>query len=325
MMMQLVIYGIVAGGILAVAAIGLTLTYQITGFSNFSYGDMMTWGAYLAFFFITAARLPLPVAVAASALVGAGIGLLSERVLYRRLQRHGTIMMLIGSVGMALILRNGILFLFGPQTEYLRQGLQRPFRFQLLGQMLRIKPDQLWILAAVAVLGMLVHLFLTRSTPGRALRAMADNRDLALVCGIDAGTVVRWTWGLGGALAAVAGSLLALDTQIWPTMGWDQLLAIFAVTVLGGIGRVYGAIAAAFLVGIAQEVSTAYISGAYKPAVAFVLIVLALLIRPEGIANTGELRGLSAWWARRRHHPRPLQPTPGGQGQPDPVVDPGER
>lgn len=285
-LLQLILYGIVSGGILAVAAIGLTLTYQITGFSNFAYGDMMTWGAYLALVFLSVAGLPLPVAMAASAAVSAAIALLSERVLYRKLAAHGPMMLLIGSVGMALILRNLVLFAFGPQTQYLRQSIQRPLRLEVGDWLLlRIKPDQLLILVTAVVLGVLVHLFLTRTTPGRAMRAMADNRELAVVCGIDTGVVVRWTWALGGALAALAGSLLALDTQIWPTLGWDQLLSIFAVTVLGGIGRVYGAIAAAILVGVAQEVSTAYISAAYKPAVAFLVIVLALLIRPEGLAG----------------------------------------
>ena len=129
------------------------------------------------------------------------------------------------------------------------------------------------------------HLFLKMTRMGKAMRAMSDNVDLARVSGIDSERVVIWTWVIGGALAAAAGVLLALDTRLNPQLGWNVLLPVFAATIVGGIGRVYGAIAGGMFIGIATELSTAVILPAYKPAVAFTLMVLVLILRPRGLVR----------------------------------------
>jgi branched-chain amino acid transport system permease protein/neutral amino acid transport system permease protein len=130
---------------------------------------------------------------------------------------------------------------------------------------------------------MLLSLFLQRTKLGKAMRATADNFDLALVSGIDTERVVLWTWAIGNALAAAGGVLLGMSVRLQPIMGWDLLLPIFAAAILGGIGSPYGAMVGALLIGLAEELSTPFIHTSYKPAVSLIILVLVLLVRPQGI------------------------------------------
>jgi branched-chain amino acid transport system permease protein len=198
---------------------------------------------------------------------------------FRRLRGRGSLVLLISSFGMALLLRNVIQLVWGVDTKVYDPGIQLPI---VLGGV-RIRPDHLTIAAAALVLVTLVWFFLQRTRMGKAMRAMADNVDLARVSGIDSERVILWTWILGGGLAGAAGTLLALDTRLFPLLGANQILPIFAATILGGIGRPYGAIAGGFVIGIASEFSTLFITPVYKPAVAFAIMVLVLIARPSGI------------------------------------------
>ena len=148
---------------------------------------------------------------------------------------------------------------------------------------LRIKPDQLTIVIGAVVLMVALHLLLRRTKTGKAMRAMADNVDLARITGIDTERVVLWTWVIGAALAAAAGTFLAMDTRLNPLMGWRILLDIFAAAILGGIGSVYGAIVGGLVIGIAEEMSTLFIAPPYKAAVAFAILVVMLIVRPSGL------------------------------------------
>jgi len=185
--LQLCIYGLVLGSVIVLGAIGLSLTYGILNFANFAHGDMMTLGAYLALFFRFGLGLPLSAAVIAAMISAAILSVLIDRAVYRPLRSRGSITLLIASVGVALIVRNLIRVLWGPDNQYYRQGIQFPIRWYGL----RIKPDHLWILGAAAVLVLLVHLFLRYTRVGKAMRAMADNPELARVTGIDTEQVVR--------------------------------------------------------------------------------------------------------------------------------------
>jgi branched-chain amino acid transport system permease protein/neutral amino acid transport system permease protein len=133
----------------------------------------------------------------------------------------------------------------------------------------------------------LVSLFLHHTKLGKAMRATSDNFNLALVSGIDTEQVVVWTWMLGAALAAAGGILLGMSVRLQPIMGWDLLLPIFAATILGGIGSPYGAMAGALIIGLAEELSTPFIPTEYKTAVSLVLLVLVLLVRPQGLFGGG--------------------------------------
>ncbi|NJK61435.1 MAG: branched-chain amino acid ABC transporter permease [Synechococcaceae cyanobacterium SM2_3_1] len=276
--LQLILYGVVYGSILALGAIGVSLLFGILRFANFAHGDLMTLGAYFGFTAVSLG-LPLwlsfPLAMGATVLVALGI----DRFLFKRLRRREPVILLISSFGVGLILRSTVQLLWGTDNQVFRTGIQKPLLF--LG--LRIKPDQIVIVLGALLLVMGLHLFLQRTRVGKAMRAMADNVSLAQITGIDTEEVVRWTWIQGATLACAAGLFLGLDTRLHPTMGWTQLLPVFAAAILGGIGRPYGAIVGGLVIGITEELSTQVISPAYRSGIAFAVLVLMLILRPTGL------------------------------------------
>ena len=276
---QLLVFGVVLGGIIALGAVGVSLLFGILRFAHFAHGDMMTLGAYIAFVFATTLGLPLyiafPVAIAATIAIAVAI----DQVLYRRLRRTAPVILLFSSFGMALILRSVVEMIFGPDTVVYDNAIRLPWTVAGL----RIKPDHVVILAGTALLVAALHLFLRHTRTGKAMRAMADDPDLARVSGINTERVIVWTWVIGGGLAAAAGMFLALDTRLVPLMGWHILLPVFAAAILGGIGNPYGAILGGLAIGIATELSTLILPPVYKPAVAFLVIVAMLIWRPTGL------------------------------------------
>ncbi len=282
--LQLVIYGIVLGSIISLGAIGVSLVFGILRFAHFAHGDMMTLGAYFALVGVASLNLPMivvfPLALGATALVAAGV----DRIIYRSLRMASPIIMLISSVGTALMLRSLIQLVWGPDNQIYEVGIEMPIRFAGL----RIKPDQITIILGAVTLMLLLHLFLHRTRMGKAMRAMSDNMDLARVSGINTERVIFWTWIIAACLAAAGGIFLGLDTRLNPIMGWRLLLPVFAAAILGGIGSFYGAIIGGLTIGIVQELSTMFITPAYKPAVAFAIMVVMLVFRPRGIMGGKE-------------------------------------
>jgi branched-chain amino acid transport system permease protein len=281
--LQLIVYGLISGSILALGAIGLTLIYGILNFANFAHGDLMALGAYLVLFFKVSLALPMWLAFLLGVLCTAVLGVCLDRVWFRPLrQRQARAAILaISSLGLALILQNLIRMLWGPQVQYYSRTIHFPFTVPLL--QVRLNMQQVLIFAVALGLVILVSLFLQRTKLGKAMRATSDNFDLALVSGIDTERVVLWTWLLGAGLAAAGGVLLGMSVRLQPIMGWDLLLPIFAAAILGGIGSPYGAMAGAVIIGLAEELSTPFIPNEYKTAVSLVLLVLVLLVRPRGL------------------------------------------
>jgi branched-chain amino acid transport system permease protein/neutral amino acid transport system permease protein len=278
-MLQLVANGVVFGCIIALGAIGLTLIYGILRFGNFAHGDTMSLGAYLVLLFL-GFEIPFLAAVGGAIVVSIAVAVLIDRYLYTYIRRAGPIILLIASVGVALFLRNVILLIWGPDLDYYTRDIQ--FAVDILPGV-RLKPYEIFIVLAAAVLIFMVHLFLKKSKMGKAMRACADDLDLAEVVGIDTRRVVFWTWVVGMTLAVSGGTMLGVENGLRPSMGWELLLPLFAAAILGGIGKPYGAMAGGLVIGIAQEVSAGYMSTAYKPAVAFAIMIIVLLVRPQGI------------------------------------------
>jgi branched-chain amino acid transport system permease protein len=298
-MLELVVYGIVFGSIISLGAIGLTLVYGIIRFANFAHGDLMSAGAYIALFMVTGVlawigvpdanfgplsfgwRMLIAFPVAMS--IVAGVAILLDRILYQRLRakKSNAVIKAMSSLGAAFILRMLILILWGADSLFYRPGILRHAVMLPLG--VKIRPDQIFILILVFVLIGSLHLFLQKTKMGKAMRATADNMELALVSGIDTERIIIWTWGIGGALAAAGGILYGIDVQLHPYMGWIFLIPLFAATILGTIGNMYGALVGGLVIGVAQQVSTAFLMPTYKPAVAFMIMILILLIRPKGI------------------------------------------
>ncbi|WP_259779878.1 branched-chain amino acid ABC transporter permease [Aestuariispira ectoiniformans] len=277
--LQLLLYGIILGSILSLGAIGVSLTFGILRFANFSHGDLMTIGAYVTLVVFGILKMPFWIGFIVALVVTAALAVLIDKLLYRNFRRSQPIILLISSFGVALILRSLIQLIWGPDNQVFEQGIQIAQKFAGL----RIKPDQITILVGTAVLVIALHLFLQKTKVGKAMRAVADNAELARLTGIDTEKVIMWTWVMGGALAAAAGIFLGLDTRLFPEMGWNILLPVFAAAILGGIGNPYGAVAGGIIIGIAQEMSTLFLDPAYKPAIAFALMVVILIVRPTGI------------------------------------------
>lgn len=280
--LQLLVYGLVLGSVLAMGAIGVSMIFGILRFAHFAHGDFMTLGAYLGLAFVSAFSLSAWWALPAAMLGMAIIAVAIDQLIYRRLRRTQPVILLISSFGMALILRSLVQLIWGSDNQTYVSGIQFPWRLDWLGG-LRLKPDHVWIVLISSALIVMVHLFLSRTRLGKAMRAMSDNMDLARISGIPAERVIMMTWIIGGALAAAAGVFLGIDTRLHPMMGWTTLLPIFAAAILGGIGRPYGAIVGGMVIGISMEMSTLFISASYKPAVAFAIMVIMLIVRPQGI------------------------------------------
>jgi branched-subunit amino acid ABC-type transport system permease component len=278
---QFLINGIIIGSTIALAAIGLTLLFGVLDFINFAHGEYLTIGAYAAFVVNVTLGLPLVVSMLVAVPVTVVFALVVDRAVFYPLRRQGAggIALLITSVGLSIVLRNVIEAIWSSDTrQFAYEGGQA---MTVLG--VKITLVQVLIVVISLLLMVAVHLLLTRTMLGISMRATASNRSLALSSGVDAERVVSWTWVIGAGLTAVAGVLIGLNTVIRPSMGFELLLVMFAAVILGGIGDAYGAMLGGLAIGIAQEVSVAFISASYKPAVAFVIMVALLLWRPEGL------------------------------------------
>jgi branched-chain amino acid transport system permease protein len=275
------IHGIVIGSIYALGAVGVSLVFGNLRFANFAHGSLMTIGAYFALSFLRATGLPL-IAVLPLAMLATGLLCVAlDRLFLRPFRASATIISLIASFGLALMIQSSVQLIWGVGLQsYVPGVIQRPI---LLLDTIRLSPRHMWIIGSALTLMVLLHLLLTHTKIGKAMRAMSDSAELARLTGIDTEKVIFATWMIAGALAAAAGVLLGYDTQLRPMMGFEILLPVFAAAIVGGIGRPYGAIAGGMLVGIATELSTAVLLPAYKPAVAFALLVITLIVRPTGL------------------------------------------
>jgi branched-chain amino acid transport system permease protein/neutral amino acid transport system permease protein len=297
--LDLVVNGLFLGAIISLGAIGLSLIYGILKFAHIAHGDFMTVGAYLAFFLLGTLfpRLgmagtglgpftfgyPLLIAIPITALATAALAVALDLAVYRRLRDRGVNMVVLAmaSLGLAIALRGLVQIIWGGGTEQYPR-LSTPFYQLPMG--VRIPSDNLFIGALAVALVFALYLFLTRTKMGKAMRATSDNMALARVSGIDTERVIWWTWAIGAALAGTAGMLLAVfQAQLFPIMGWRFLLPLFAAVILGGIGNPYGALVGALMIGVTAEVSTQWLNPTYKPAVAFLIMIIMLLARPRGI------------------------------------------
>jgi branched-chain amino acid transport system permease protein len=298
MITQALMDGAIAGTMIGLGAIGITLTYSILRFANFAHGEFISWGAYAAMAVSSALgtlaaplstplgpftfgwSLPLALLVSV-ALIGL-LALLVDTLLFGRLRSRGgaVIILVMASFGAALTLRSLLEFLFTTKPAYFTDALQIAMP---LGFGLRATPDQLLSLGVSAAVVLGVHLLLAHTAIGRAMRAVSENQQLAGIAGIDVRKTIRIVWLLGAGLAAVAGVMAGLLVQIRPHMGHDLLLPLFAAAILGGIGSVPGAMLAGLLVGLAEALSVQFIGAEWRAAVAFIILVAVLLLRPQGL------------------------------------------
>ena len=261
---------------------GLSLQFGITNYINFAYGELLTFGVYTAFVVNQVLGLNIWIGLVIAVILTAILAWLINLFILRPFTDRGTspIIMLVVTLGVSLILQNIILAIFSEQFQNYSMNTGSPLS---IGPFL-FTPLQLGIigLAIVTMLG--IHVLLRYTRLGKAMRAVSDSPELARISGINTRLIVNAVWLLAGGLGGLSGVVLAFNVASFtPTVGFGFLFIIFAAVILGGIGSPYGAIAGALIVGIATEVSAAFISSEYKNAIALVILIIALLIRPQGI------------------------------------------
>lgn len=276
-------FGIVTASILAVAAVGFTLQFGVTNILNLAYGDIMTASAFVGYE-ATKHGAGIWLAVAACGLFGALASMLLNRLLYIPFVRHGTKLfgMIIVTIAVSLIIQNGLQAIWGSSFFSLKFS---PGSSHHLSSMV-FTSSQLGIMA-IAVASMVgIYAMLRFTKLGKAMRATAADPVLARSCGIATDRVIDLAWLISGALCGVAGIALAMNvTSFTSTTGGQFLIAIVAAAVLGGVGQPYGAMLGALTIGISSEVAAGLIAPSYKQVVAFAVLVLVLLVRPQGILS----------------------------------------
>ncbi|MFC0282251.1 branched-chain amino acid ABC transporter permease [Camelimonas abortus] len=276
---QLIVNGLTTGLVLALPALALALSFSVLRFANYAIGAYVTAGAFITWWVNVRLGAPLWAAAGAGAAGGALIAMAVDWLAYRRLRGRSGLTLLVASMGVAIALENVIRLLAGNSPRSFDVAVARPHRFWGV----RVNHEQL-VIAGVA-LGALALVWLTfRFTRlGRAMRAIADNPSLAAARGVETERVILAVWALSGALAALAGVLVGLDSSIEPQMGWNYLLPVFTAAILGGIASPMAAVAGALALGMAEEAATLFLAPHYRMIVAFAVMALLLMLRPWGL------------------------------------------
>jgi branched-chain amino acid transport system permease protein len=306
--------GLILGLVIGLAGVGLSMTYAILGFANFAHGDYISSGAFAGWattyviagfgtlsvgdllllgvsgdanagtvgVSVVSTPLAVVVGLVVAAVFTVFLTLAIDRIVYKPMRDQDGISLLIASIGVALALRYLIAFVFGTSRPGVTGGSLPGITIPGIGIQINAHEATL----AVCAIGLLVgvHVVLQYTKLGTAMRAMADNRDLARVTGIPTERVVRATWIIGGGLTGAAGYLITLETgTIAFDFGWVLLLLIFAAVILGGIGSVYGAMFGGLLIGLASTVSLVWIPSDFTTVAAFLVMILMLLVKPSGL------------------------------------------
>ncbi|TMJ03351.1 MAG: branched-chain amino acid ABC transporter permease [Alphaproteobacteria bacterium] len=278
-LLQLTLNGLMAGTVLAVPAIGLTMIYAVLRFVNFSIAGHMAVGAFAGYMLNAWAGLPAVVAVLGAFIAGAAVGIASDHAALRPLRGYSALTLAIASIAVNIMIESTIRFFFGGSPRDYAIPLRRDWTLGFL----HVGPQQVEnaIIAAIAMA--ILFVFLTVTTTGKAMRAVADNPMLADSKGIDPDAMARLAIGIGMGLAGIGGMLVGLDTSIDPLVGFRAILSVFAAAVVGGLGSVPGALVGGLAIGLSEELSLLALPATYKSAVGFLAILVVLTLRPRGL------------------------------------------
>jgi neutral amino acid transport system permease protein len=273
--------GLSLGAVFALGAVGLTLVYAILRLVNFAHGDFLTFGAYMAYLINVTWGMPLVLGIFFAMATTALLGIFLERVMWgpMRARGAGILQLILMSIGLALVIRYVIQYIWSTELRALDVNVTDTVNF--LG--LRVGQTQLIVIVVGIAVLVAIGLMLRYALLGKRMRALADDLDLAETSGIDTSRVILWTWIFAGGLAGLAGVMAAMVTDVRPDLGFELLVIIFAAVVLGGIGDAFGALAAGLVLGVVIEWSTLLIDARWKTFVSFVVLIIALVIRPQGI------------------------------------------
>lgn len=278
--LQYLLSGITKGSIYAVVAIGFNLIYSATGVINFAQGEFVMLGGMVA---VTLAHyVPLPVAVAGAVVIVALVGCLLELTLFRRLQRHSVLRLIIITIGLSIVIQEAALHIWDEKVRslpYFTGNEISSVRF--LGA--AISPQVLWVLGTVVLVVLALHCFLRYTLQGRAMRACSSNPEAAMLAGINIRNVRTLSFGLSAALGALAGCVISPITMTHYEMGGSLAIKGFAAAILGGLGNPIAAVAGGLLVGVLEAASVSCLPAVYNDVAAFAVLLLVLFVRPQGL------------------------------------------
>ncbi len=284
---QFILNGLIVGGIYSLVALGYTMVYGTLKFINFAHGEIYMVGGYFGYLFYIQANIPLLIVFPLVAVTGALLGIIIDRVAYKPLRKTSRLAPLISAIGVSIFLRSLIAIIFGSDLRSMQKTVIVQEGIKIFT--LRITVLQIVIIIVAVFLMMSLVVFLKYFRLGKAIRATSQDMELAQVTGVSTERVIMATFGIGSLLGALAGVLVGFDQGIEPSMGVLVGFKAFTASVLGGIGNIQGTIVAGFLLGIIENLGAGYISSEYKNAIAFIILILVLLIRPTGI------------WGRKNH------------------------
>ncbi len=285
-MLQTAFNGLVSGVIMTLPALAVTLLFGVLKFPNFAVGAMMTVAAYMVFALNVQLGWPLAAAGAAVAVAFGVLCVIIDRLTFRPLRERGGITLMVASLGLGFILENLARFAYGNSARSFAIELARPFRFMDI----RMNREQM-ITLGISAAAMLAMWWLLKRTPvGRAMRAVADNPQLALVRGIESERIIRWTWFIAGMLLATGGVLIGMDRALEPPMGSNYVVGVFAAAILGGLGSPLGALVGAMIIGVVGELSTLVIPPNYRIGIPLAAIAAILVFRPQGLFGQPYIR-----------------------------------
>jgi branched-subunit amino acid ABC-type transport system permease component len=283
--LQTIVYGLATGAVISVAAVGLTLSFGVTGFINFSYGEILTVAAYTTYA-LTQAGMALPLAALIAIFMGGVVTFLVARGFFEPLRDRGPLALLITGVGVAFVIQSLVQMAFGGSPKPFPLPLMTPWQ---IGEVY-IPKLQVIILVLAIVCMIAVHALLRYTLMGRTMRAAASNDALAKLSGLNTRRIIGGTWLVSGLIAGLGGVLLASSQgNMSPTLGFNFLLVVFAAAMLGGIGQPYGAMLGALVIGLGIEFGAAYVSADYSQALAFGVLIVVLLVRPSGFLGKPSL------------------------------------
>jgi branched-chain amino acid transport system permease protein len=277
---QILINGIFLGGLYGLSAIGFSLIWGVMNIIDLAQGAYLTLGAYVTFWLFKMWGIDPFLSLPASAIILFGVGYFIENQIIKRVLRYGMIMILVVTYGLNLILENAMLVVWSANYRSVTPSYSGA---RLVLEHVDIPYIRLALFIAALVIAGLVTLFLNRTRLGNAIRATSLNRLAANLVGVRTDVIYAATYGLAAALAGVAGSLISMVYTISPTMGDDFLTKIFVITVLGGFGSIPGAIVGGLILGIVESFTSFYIAPGLMNAISFILLVLILILRPQGL------------------------------------------
>jgi branched-chain amino acid transport system permease protein len=282
--------GLAVGGIYALIALGYTMVYGVLKLINFAHGDLFTYGAYLGMTLLVSLvlrdRLGAVLGIAVLAVMVVGLvgllGVMLEQVAYRPLRESPRLSAVVSALGASIFLQNALMLIYGARFQVYPEGILPDTAVEVMG--VQVPLVRIFVVLVSVVMMAALYLFVQKTKIGTAIRAAAIDQGAARLMGIDVNGVIRLVFLIGPALGGAAGLLVGLYYgQVNFTMGWVYGMKAFTAAILGGIGNIPGAMVGGLLLGVVEALGAAYISLAWKDAIAFCVLILILMVRPTGL------------------------------------------